>query len=132
MYMSYSVQQYAHMLFELLSREKTREKAAAAFVRLLEENHAVSLAPRIVDVYEKIRSEKEGVVSVSVESALPLSAELRKEIEHRVKTTYGKQAEIDESVDASLVGGMRVRIGDAAIDSTIATKIQQMKKLLSN
>jgi len=71
-------------------------------------------------------------VSVSVESALPLSAELRKEIEHRVKTTYGKQAEIDESVDASLVGGMRVRIGDAAIDSTIATKIQQMKKLLSN
>jgi len=130
--MSYSVQQYAHMLFELLSREKTREKAAAAFVRLLEENHAVSLAPRIVDVYEKIRSEKDSVVAVAVESALPLSDDMRKEIASRVKTVYGKKAEIDEAVNASLVGGMRVRIGDAAIDSTIATKMQQMKKLLSN
>ena len=130
--MSYSVQQYAHMLFELLSREKTREKAAQAFVRLLGEHHAISLAPRIVDIYEKIRSERDSVISVAVESALPLSDDMRREIEKRVKAAYNKKAEIDETVNASLIGGMRLRIGDAAIDSTIATKIQQMKKLLSN
>ena len=35
-------------------------------------------------------------------------------------------------VDASLIGGMVIRVGDRVVDSSIRTKLEDMKKQLLN
>ena len=46
------------------------------------------------------------------------------------KTTKYKEMEMHYTVDASIIGGMVIRIGDRVIDSSITTKLNELKKQL--
>ncbi len=39
--------------------------------------------------------------------------------------------EINYSIDESLIGGMVIRIGDRVVDSSIRTKLEELRKELS-
>jgi len=74
--------------------------------------------------YKKI-----GVACVT--SAVELSAEQKTRVEEKLlqQTSY-ESFEVDYSVDASLIGGMIIRIGDRVVDSSIRTKLDNMTKNL--
>ena len=48
-----------------------------------------------------------------------------------VETTDFDTMEIDYTVDASLIGGLVIRIDDRVLDSSIKTKIEKMSKTLA-
>ena len=78
----------------------------------------------------KVREYKKiGVARVT--SAVELSAEQKKRVEEKLlqQTSY-ESFEVDYSVDASLIGGMVIRIGDRVVDSSIRTKMDNMAKNL--
>lgn len=66
-----------------------------------------------------------GVVYVS--SACVLSEEQKKQLEKRLlEVTKYVEFKMNYSVDASLIGGMVIRIGDRVVDSSIRTKLNTM------
>jgi F-type H+-transporting ATPase subunit delta len=78
----------------------------------------------------KVREYKKiGVARVV--SATELTAEQRARVEQKLlqQTSY-ERFEVDYSVDASLIGGMVIRIGDRVVDSSIRTKLDNMTKNL--
>ena len=78
----------------------------------------------------KVREYKKiGVARVT--SAVELSADQKKRVEEKLlqQTSY-ESFEVDYSVDASLIGGMVIRIGDRVVDSSIRTKLDNMTKNL--
>ena len=78
----------------------------------------------------KVREYKKiGVARVT--SATELSAEQKERVEEKLlqQTSY-ESFEVDYSVDASLIGGMVIRIGDRVVDSSIRTKLDTMTKNL--
>ena len=78
----------------------------------------------------KVREYKKiGVARVT--SATELSTEQKKRVEEKLlqQTSY-ESFEVDYSVDASLIGGMVIRIGDRVVDSSIRTKLDNMTKNL--
>ncbi len=78
----------------------------------------------------KVREYKKiGVARVT--SAVELSSEQKKRVEEKLlqQTSY-ESFEVDYSVDASLIGGMIIRIGDRVVDSSIRTKLDTMTKNL--
>ena len=78
----------------------------------------------------KVREYKKiGVARVT--SAVELTAEQKKRVEEKLlqQTSY-ESFEVDYSVDASLIGGMVIRIGDRVVDSSIRTKMDNMAKNL--
>lgn len=78
----------------------------------------------------KVREYKKiGVARVI--SAVELSVEQKKRVEEKLlqQTSY-ESFEVDYSVDASLIGGMVIRIGDRVVDSSIRTKLDNMTKNL--
>ena len=78
----------------------------------------------------KVREYKKiGVARVT--SLVELSAEQKKRVEEKLlqQTSY-ESFEVDYSVDASLIGGMVIRIGDRVVDSSIRTKLDNMTKNL--
>ena len=78
----------------------------------------------MVKEYKKI-----GVVDVA--SAVELTdAQKEKLCEKLLATTDYATLEVNYRVDAALIGGLVVRIGDRVVDSSIRTKLSQMEKQL--
>ena len=78
----------------------------------------------------KVREYKKiGVARVV--SAVELTAEQKKRVEEKLlqQTSY-ESFEVDYNVDASLIGGMVIRIGDRVVDSSISTKLEELQKQL--
>lgn len=68
----------------------------------------------------------------SVASALPLSDAQKTQIEKKLlATTTYRTFEMHYEVDASLIGGLVVRIGDRVVDGSIRTRLYELKRELS-
>ena len=75
-----------------------------------------------VKAYKKI-----GVVKVT--SALPLSEDQKKRVEERLLETTGfVSLETEYAVDESLLGGLVIRIGDRVVDSSIKTRLAEIRR----
>lgn len=78
----------------------------------------------------KVREYKKiGVARVT--SAVELSVGQKQRVEEKLlqQTSY-ESFQVEYSVDASLIGGMVIRIGDRVVDSSIRTKLDNMTKNL--
>lgn len=72
-----------------------------------------------------------GIGVATVTTAVPLKEEQCKKIERRLlDTTDYKSMEMHYRQDASLIGGMVIRIGDRVVDSSISTKLNELQKEL--
>lgn len=65
--------------------------------------------------------------TLNVETAYPLKKSELDKIAQMVKEEYSVQ-EVNNMVDSSVLGGMRVKIGDVVYDDTVGRKIVQMKE----
>ena len=79
---------------------------------------------------DKMKEEKKiGVAYVTC--AVALDEARKKAVEDKLLATTGyKKMEMHYEVNESLIGGMVIRIGDRIVDSSVRTKIEEMKKQL--
>ena len=101
------------------------------FVMLVEKDHGSKLVQVLQYFIRQVKREKNiGVASVT--SAVALSDSQKQAIEKRlVETTDFDTMEVSYTVDASLIGGLVIRIDDRVLDSSIKTKIDKMSKALA-
>lgn len=86
----------------------------------------------IFDYFIKKAKEEEGIGEALVVSAVELTEKGKKTIEDRLLAlTPYKSLETKYQVDESLIGGLVIRIGDRVVDSSIQTKLQNMKRALT-
>ena len=85
----------------------------------------------ILDYFRAKVREYKKIGVARVVSATELTAEQKARVEQKLlqQTAY-ESFEVDYSVDASLIGGMVIRIGDRVVDSSIRTKLDSMTKNL--
>lgn len=89
----------------------------------------------IVDIFDYLirkAKEEEGIGIASVTSAKELAETEKRLIRNKLlELTKYKSFEISYMVDESLLGGLIIRIGDRVIDSSMKTKLQNMKRNLT-
>lgn len=99
---------------------------------------ALIASPRGRRIAELIRSassivaEQSGSTVATVTVASPLTAAQRDRLEKSLSSQYGGSIRINEVVDASILGGLRVHIGDEIIDGTIANRITDLRLRLAS
>jgi F-type H+-transporting ATPase subunit delta len=96
------------------------------FVRLLAENRRLLLLPEIAVHYEALRATAENTVDVEVVSAVALNAAQTAELEAAVSAHLKRQVRMQNSVDATLLGGAVVRAGDLVIDGSLKGRLQRL------
>ncbi|MEZ0073950.1 F0F1 ATP synthase subunit delta [Planotetraspora sp. GP83] len=66
-----------------------------------------------------------------VRSAVPLAEEQKQRLATWLRATYGRDVHLNVEVDPEVLGGFSVRIGDDLIDTTIAGRIEEVRRRLA-
>jgi F-type H+-transporting ATPase subunit delta len=70
---------------------------------------------------------KRGEVTADVTSAHPLNDAQIQSLKASLKTATGRDVQLNTNVDASLLGGLVVKVGSRMIDSSLKTKLTSLK-----
>jgi len=120
----------AGLFIQVLAGQLTGE--AENFVRVLAENHRLELLPEIVVQYEALKNDREGVVDAQVISAFPLSDDQIAHLVAQLEQKTGKRVKAQVSVDAELIAGVRIVIGDKVIDGSARAQLNALEAALKH
>lgn len=98
----------------------------ANFVRVLADNERLAVLPEIAGLFERLRNAHEGVLDAQIRSAYPLVQQQIDDIVATLAEKYGRRIKASVTVDANLIGGVAVKIGDEVIDASVRGKLARM------
>ena len=104
---------------------------ASNFVAMLIENGRVSLLPEIGAQFHVLKNAQEGAADASITSAFELSSAQVAELIGSLEKKFGRKLNPTVTVDVSLIGGVRVVVGDEVLDTSVRAKLQQMHVALA-
>ena len=100
-------------------------------VLLLLDKKRVNEIAGVEAAFKKLAADAQGYAEATVYSTRKLTTEEEAEISAAFSKLVGKsKLNITNVIDASLIGGVRVQIGNYTYDSTIAAKLEGLKKVL--
>lgn len=102
----------------------------ANFLRVLIRHGRISMLPMIQSVLAQLQEVAAGKRRVRVRTAKPLTSSARSQIVSDLKMKLGFDALLQETVDASLIGGMILQVGDTVYDSSLRSRLKQLKSRL--
>jgi len=100
------------------------------FVRVVAQNRRLFTLPGIICGFREIAARERGEVTADVTSAHALTAAQKTELATALKAVAGKDVTFNLTVDASILGGLIVKIGSRQIDTSLKTKLNAMKLAL--
>lgn len=99
---------------------------------LLFENKRFEILEAIALEYNKLFDEMNGIEVAKVTTAFPLDVDLKAKVLAKIATLSDKKITIENIVDASIIGGFILRIGDKQYNASVANRLQVLKRELSN
>ncbi len=100
------------------------------FLRVLARHDRLDLIPYITEEVKAEHERRTNHKRVEVTSALPLTDAQLNEIKDRLRSQMKFEPIVRSSVDASLLGGVIIRIGDTVYDSSLRTRISDLRSRL--
>ena len=100
------------------------------FVRVLAENGRLDVLAEIRTQYEVLRNEREGVVEAEVYSAFEMDQAQVADLVARLEKKTGRKVKARVSVDKSLIGGVKIVIGDKVIDGSARAQLAALETAL--
>jgi F-type H+-transporting ATPase subunit delta len=101
------------------------------FLQTLVDNDRLTALPEIARQFRVLKNESEGVADCLIESAFPMTDAQVADLLAALSKKFGLKLKPDVRVDASLIGGVRVSVGDHVLDSTVKTRLAQMQAALT-
>jgi F-type H+-transporting ATPase subunit delta len=126
----FSAKQVAE-LFVSLSGEAGNQELAA-FIGVLAENERLDVLAQIQELYEQLKSADEGVKDAVITSAYPLDDAQLNNLMSQLESHFGSKLQPRVEVDAALIGGIKVAIGDQVLDASVRGKLDAMATALKN
>jgi F-type H+-transporting ATPase subunit delta len=128
-----SIKSFAQAIYEAAGKKEGKDLDAvlAHAVEILSEKHFLGKKDEVLEKLQEIIDQKEGVIRARIESATPLFKTTLASIEKELKKRYGaEEVRLEESINPSYLGGIKIRVGDEVIDLTLAHKINQLQNYL--
>jgi F-type H+-transporting ATPase subunit delta len=96
------------------------------FIAMLSENGRVALLPEIAAQFTELKNASAGAADATVYSAFDISADQLSALVATLEKKFGRKLNPTVEVDPSLIGGVRVVVGDEVLDTSVRAKLQQM------
>lgn len=103
-------------------------KLSVNLIDTLIQNKRINILGEVAQKYNELFDESQGKQVAKVTSAIALSDDLKAKVLAKVKELTGKDAEILNVIDESILGGFILRVGDIQYDASIANKLNKLKR----
>jgi F-type H+-transporting ATPase subunit delta len=100
------------------------------FVRVLAENGRLDVLAEIRAQFEVLKNEREGTVEAEVFTAFDMDPGQLADLVARLEKKTGRKVKARVSVDESLIGGVKIVIGDKVIDGSARAQLAALETAL--
>ena len=104
----------------------------ANLIDVLAANERLSALPEIAGLFEALKATQEGVKEATIYSAFPLDEGQRKALIADLETRFKTRLTAEVVVDQSLIGGVKIVVGDQVLDTSVLGKIESLRLALKN
>lgn len=105
---------------------------AKNFVVMLVENGRLALLPEIGEQFQALKNASLGAADADITSAFQMTDAQVKDLVATLEKKFGRKLNPTVTVDASLIGGVRVAVGDEVLDTSVRAKLQKMYTALAS
>jgi F-type H+-transporting ATPase subunit delta len=122
----FSADQQAKALDAVLDKA-TISGIAKNFLRVVAANRRLFAVDQIIRGFNAHVARHKGEVTAQVTVAQPLSDARMNEVRDALKAVTGKDVQVDVTVDPSIIGGLKVKLGSRMVDASLRTKLNSIK-----
>ena len=81
--------------------------------------------------YQKLIAESTGKVNIKAVTVSQLAESDLLDLETQIKTKINTDFTLDNVVDKSIIGGIKLKVGNTLIDGSLSTKLEKLKQSMS-
>jgi F-type H+-transporting ATPase subunit delta len=122
----FSAKEQGHAIAAILE-EMRIEGLTANFLKLITKNRRLFAAPDMIKAFRLALARRRGQTSAEVISAVRLEEGQVRALKSALKAALHKDVQLDQKVDATLLGGLVVKVGSRMVDSSLRTKLTSLK-----
>jgi F-type H+-transporting ATPase subunit delta len=106
-------------------------EAGKNFLRTVIDNGRLAALPEIVRQFREMKNALSGSSDAVVYSAFPISDFDLGRVSVALEKRFGRKLNVSVKDDPSLIGGIRVVVGDEVLDTSVRARLEQMKVALT-
>jgi len=99
-------------------------------IRLLIEKERFGIFREIAEGYRRFYKDRLGILEVEVRSVGSISEEQVQRVDRLVRRLTGKTAEVRLVQDASILGGLVLRMGNTVLDGSVRNHLERLRRSL--
>src|SRR5690606_8619114 len=107
---------------------KNSGKLIGNLIDTLISNNRIDILSDVAQKYNQLFDASKGIELATVTTAVPLTDDLRSKVFAKAKELTGKDVEVANVVDESIIGGFILRIGDIQYNASITNQLNKLKK----
>ena len=108
------------------------DSAFNALLKVMAENDRLLLLPEVARLFADLKKTHEARIDVELTSAVPLDDETKAMYAQRLQQRLGRQVDIHNHIDPSVLGGVIIKAGDFVVDGSLKAKIAKMAETLAS
>ena len=119
-------------LLDLIVQRLGASKMLRNFLAVLIDHRRVGELGDLVELFKQELDRRMGIAEARVSSVRELTTSEKKALEQQLAEITGKIVRATYSEDASLLGGVLVRVGSTIYDGSVHGRLQRMREELAN
>jgi F-type H+-transporting ATPase subunit delta len=131
--MKVTAKQYALTLLEIIEGKKDKEltDSISKFSNLLKNNNQLNQIDKILYYFRKLYNQKYNIKEAQINTAQEIDkVELEKIEQYLQEVSKEETLEFQINIKKEIIGGIVLKYGDKIIDSSLKTRLNQLKNSL--
>jgi F-type H+-transporting ATPase subunit delta len=120
-----------HGVIEKLVSRLGASRIIRNFLFVVVDNQRAHLLPEIVETFEHVLQQRQGVAEAEVVSAVELSSKQKSTLQLALERLTGKKVQAKYTLEPGLLGGAVVRIGDTIYDGSVKNRLDVLRASLA-
>jgi F-type H+-transporting ATPase subunit delta len=112
----------------LLEVFKDSNVITVGLIDTLISNKRINILSQVAKAYNQLYDQYRGSETATVTTAIPLTEDLKSKVLVKAKELTGKDVDVKNIIDETIIGGFILRIGDIQYNASIANQLNKLKR----
>lgn len=109
---------------------KGLSKETLNLLKLLIDADRIDMVGTVIDCFHDLYNAEKNISEITVISAVKLEDDSKKALLDKLKKKYSGEVQLHETVDPSILGGLKLVVGDNVIDGSLQNSLNNLRKTL--